>query len=86
LKPVYVKHFLDEIGVGSEEAERLWESDVNGDTGDFCHLARTKNGNLYLSWTDMEEFDGSYLSARITLDDLKRLAAVTATLDAPGDG
>lgn len=74
MKPVYVKDHAWEVGIGSIEAERLWESTVNSDTGDFCHLARIPNGELRLSWTDMEEYDGSYISCRVTEDDIRRLA------------
>lgn len=88
---VFVKgtYGLAEMGIGSVGARLVWESDPD-ESGAFAHLARAKDGTLYLSITDMEEHGGSYVSVPITTGDLSNLmlAVTMAELvdeDAPPD-
>jgi HNH endonuclease len=72
LKEKLVKTSIIEIGIGSLEAEAIWESDPS-DEGSFAHLARSADGRMWLSLTDMEEFDGSYSTVEVGQASLKSL-------------
>jgi hypothetical protein len=82
-REVYVKATYpayNEVGVGSVPARLLWESDP-GEYGEFVHLARTKDGRLWLSFTDMEEHGGSYTSVEVTDEDLTRLSMTLTAME-----
>jgi hypothetical protein len=72
---VVVKGSMFEVGIGSIEATRLWESGPT-DEGAFAHLSRSDDGRVWLSLTDMEEHHGAYASVEVTLADLDILRRV----------
>lgn len=71
-RTVVVKTSWHEVGVGTEEATPLWESTPT-EEGAIVRLDRTNDGTCYMSFTDAEEFDGAYVSVRLTDEDLQRL-------------
>lgn len=71
-RTVVVKTSWYEVGVGTETATPLWESTPT-EEGAIVRMDRTADGTHYMSFTDAEEFDGAYLSVRLTDDDLQRL-------------
>jgi hypothetical protein len=81
MRPVVVKATFDEGGVGTLDAEAVWESEADA-CGAFAHLARSVDGRWWLSWTDMEEADGAYLTVEVTDADMRRLAGWLPTREA----
>jgi hypothetical protein len=72
---VSIKQSGYEVGVGSKDATRLWESDPT-DEGEFARLDVTEDGQHYLTWTDMENHHGSYISVAVSAEDLARLSFI----------
>lgn len=73
MRDVIVKTSWVEGGIGSTSAHVYWESEPT-DEGAIVRLDHTDKGqDWFLTFTDAEEFDGSYVSVRVTMADLNRL-------------
>lgn len=71
-RPVLTKRSWAEPGIGSFETKACWES-TPSEEGAFVRLDLDDQGEGYLTFTDMEEFDGAYISVPVSSEDFARL-------------